>query len=341
MYFKSKSTPQREVSTRQVSRHLSVIPLFTKTKTRRGTQPTIHVCLPARMDECARLLFAEFKSYQARPSNAPVSHWLPRARRSSFRAPGSPRVFAAPEPQVGAASAGGGAWTPAPVARDSPAGRAGRAKSTRRRERAARAAGREGSTALRRPRVPSRRTSGEAGAGARKGAPGGVAATSASTCRGVRGGGGSLGARGRAAAAAPQCRFARPQLAGGPLSSRFPSADGAAPSRAAPVGMFQAGTSGVPRPAPRSLDDLDSVQRVLLHRSVLRRGGDARGSRLRGPPKPPRGAPRRALAREGRGPAPRATLCVRGVSPLASRPGRGRLPRPLQQTPPSTEATTD
>lgn len=301
----------------------------------------IHVCLPAWMDECARLLFAEFKSYQARPSNSPVSHWLPRARRSSFRASGSPRVFAAPEPQVGAASAGGGAWTPAPVARDSPAGRAGRAKSTRRRERAARAAGREGSTALRRPRVPSRRTSGEAGAGTRKGAPGGVAATSASTCPGVRGGGGSLGARGRAAAAAPQCRFARPQLAGGPLSSRFPSADGAAPSRAAPVGMFQAGRSGVPRPAPRSLDDLDSVQRVLLHRSVLRRGGDARGSRLRGPPKPPRGAPRRALAREGRGPAPSAMLCVRGVSPLASGPGRGRLPRPLQQTPPSTEATTD
>lgn len=150
----------------------------------------IHVCLPAWMDECARLLFAEFKSYQARPSNSPVSHWLPRARRSSFRASGSPRVFAAPEPQVGAASAGGGAWTPAPVARDSPAGRAGRVKSTRRRERAARAAGREGSTALRRPRVPSRRTSGEAGAGTRKGAPGGVAATSASTCPGVRGGGG-------------------------------------------------------------------------------------------------------------------------------------------------------
>lgn len=38
------------------------------------------------------------------------------------------------------------------------------------------------------------------------------------------------------------------------------------------VGMFQVGRSSIPKPAPRNLQDLDSVQRVLLHRSVLGRG---------------------------------------------------------------------
>lgn len=32
--------------------------------------------------------------------------------------------------------------------------------------------------------------------------------------------------------------------------------------------MFQGGKTSIPKPAPRNLEDLDSVQRVLLHRSV-------------------------------------------------------------------------
>lgn len=32
--------------------------------------------------------------------------------------------------------------------------------------------------------------------------------------------------------------------------------------------MFQVGRVSIPKPAPRNLEDLDSVQRVLLHRSV-------------------------------------------------------------------------
>ncbi|KAG8505388.1 Protein inturned, partial [Galemys pyrenaicus] len=35
---------------------------------------------------------------------------------------------------------------------------------------------------------------------------------------------------------------------------------------ATPAGMFRGGRPGLPKPAPRSLEDLDSVQRVLLHR---------------------------------------------------------------------------
>lgn len=42
------------------------------------------------------------------------------------------------------------------------------------------------------------------------------------------------------------------------------------------VGMFQVGRSSIPKPAPRNLEDLDSVQRVLLHRSVLGRGARER-----------------------------------------------------------------
>ena len=38
------------------------------------------------------------------------------------------------------------------------------------------------------------------------------------------------------------------------------------------VGMFQVGRASIPKPAAHSLEDLDSVQRVLLHRSVLGRG---------------------------------------------------------------------
>lgn len=37
--------------------------------------------------------------------------------------------------------------------------------------------------------------------------------------------------------------------------------------------MFRGGRAGVPKPAPRSLEDLDSVQRVLMQRSVVDRPG--------------------------------------------------------------------
>lgn len=128
-------------------------------------------------------------------------------------------------------------------------------------------------------------------------------------------------------------RRRRRAAAGGPLSPRFPSADGGRrgpavrPRGASPVGMFQVGRSGVPRPAPRSLDDLDSVQRVLLHRSVLRRVGDGRGACVPGVPGALRGA---ALAREGRGPVQSPTLCGRGVSRLGVWPhaGPARSPPP-------------
>lgn len=83
------------------------------------------------------------------------------------------------------------------------------------------------------------------------------------------------------------------------FSSRFPRhrpscAPGRAESwapprlrRACPAGMFQVGRSSVPKPAPRSLEDLDSVQRVLLHRSVpavLRSGLGTGGATIRGSP---------------------------------------------------------
>lgn len=42
------------------------------------------------------------------------------------------------------------------------------------------------------------------------------------------------------------------------------------------VDMFHVGRASVPSPAPRNLEDLDSVQRVLLHRSVLRGLGRGR-----------------------------------------------------------------
>lgn len=38
------------------------------------------------------------------------------------------------------------------------------------------------------------------------------------------------------------------------------------------VGMFQVVRSSIPKAASRNLEDLDSVQRVLFHRSVLGRG---------------------------------------------------------------------
>lgn len=37
--------------------------------------------------------------------------------------------------------------------------------------------------------------------------------------------------------------------------------------------MFRGSRAGVPKPAPRSLEDLDSVQRVLMQRSVVGRPG--------------------------------------------------------------------
>lgn len=40
------------------------------------------------------------------------------------------------------------------------------------------------------------------------------------------------------------------------------------PSRRLPTGMFQGSRTSIPKPAPRNLEELDSVQRVLLHRSV-------------------------------------------------------------------------
>lgn len=46
--------------------------------------------------------------------------------------------------------------------------------------------------------------------------------------------------------------------------------------------MFQVGRSSIPKPAPRNLEDLDSVQRVLLHRSVLGRGARERPPSGRG-----------------------------------------------------------
>lgn len=56
-----------------------------------------------------------------------------------------------------------------------------------------------------------------------------------------------------------------------------------------PVGMFQVARSSIPKAAPRNLEDLDSVQRVLLHRSVRGPGDPGKscpplvpwGSRLR------------------------------------------------------------
>lgn len=65
--------------------------------------------------------------------------------------------------------------------------------------------------------------------------------------------------------------------------------------------MFQVGRSSVPKPAPRSLEDLDSVQRVLLHRSVLGRGRPGRGSSPSGVSRKSPGILLRALlALEGR-----------------------------------------
>lgn len=44
--------------------------------------------------------------------------------------------------------------------------------------------------------------------------------------------------------------------------------------------MFQgSGRSSIPKPAPRNLEDLDSVQRVLLHRSVWLTGCNQAGLR--------------------------------------------------------------
>lgn len=48
------------------------------------------------------------------------------------------------------------------------------------------------------------------------------------------------------------------------------------------VGMFQVGRSSIPKPVPRNLEDLDSVQRVLLHRSVRGRGWGETALRPRG-----------------------------------------------------------
>lgn len=44
--------------------------------------------------------------------------------------------------------------------------------------------------------------------------------------------------------------------------------------------MFQGGSrTSIPKPAPRNLEDLDSVQRVLLHRSVWLPGCNQSGRR--------------------------------------------------------------
>ncbi|CAK7316238.1 hypothetical protein VULLAG_LOCUS19597 [Vulpes lagopus] len=78
--------------------------------------------------------------------------------------------------------------------------------------------------------------------------------------------------------------------------------------------MFRAGRSSLPTPAPRSLEDLDSVQRVLFHRSV--RGGDGRGPRVQ--------SPTRAPPREGVGtctpPFPASDAPAAPVSPLGLGP---------------------
>lgn len=61
-----------------------------------------------------------------------------------------------------------------------------------------------------------------------------------------------------------------------PAAARSPGAAGRAMRGRRPPAMFGAGRYSIPRPVTRNLEDLDSVQSVLLHRSVPGTGGGGR-----------------------------------------------------------------
>lgn len=90
-----------------------------------------------RMDECIWFLCAEFKSHRELTPNSPFSHSFPVFGEAPSVPPALLQCSWLFKLQVGASLAGGGAWTPVSLARDSLAVQEGRVKSTRRRKSAA------------------------------------------------------------------------------------------------------------------------------------------------------------------------------------------------------------